>query len=229
MSRPYPTGVTLHQYERALRSLRAEEKFSGLIASRRNNGIQEEKKIPAIDAAALQSDIARRLNLPGGRSVSSVIRPNREGRKKRIERICACCNRINVSGASVCDFCGFFVESVPQQNDTLAQVRGLIPKVAPVETLSQSEWHEIESKLDERGDAFCPICMEAFNQGHEVLLSCSHMFHRLFESFEILYNLFNIIFIYITRACLQSFEKFMKSEERTCPICRYILTYKQIN
>jgi hypothetical protein len=41
--------------------------------------------------------------------------------------------------------------------------------------------------------------MEGFKQGHEVLLSCSHIFHR---------------------TCLRSFENFMKDNELTCPICR---------
>ena len=64
------------------------------------------------------------------------------------------------------------------------------------------EWASIEAKVSSRleRDACCPICMEGFNQGYEVLLSCSHIFHR---------------------NCLDSFESFMgKDEMRSCPICR---------
>lgn len=49
--------------------------------------------------------------------------------------------------------------------------------------------------------------MEGFKDGREVLLSCSHMFHR---------------------HCLSSFEIFMKSEERSCPVCRAIRYQKKI-
>ena len=49
--------------------------------------------------------------------------------------------------------------------------------------------------------------MEGFNGGREVLLSCSHMFHR---------------------HCLTSFEKFMRAEERCCPVCRGTKYQKKI-
>lgn len=58
-----------------------------------------------------------------------------------------------------------------------------------------------------RNDAYCPICMEGFKGGREVLLSCSHMFHR---------------------HCLSSFEIFMRSEERSCPVCRALQYQKKI-
>jgi hypothetical protein len=59
----------------------------------------------------------------------------------------------------------------------------------------------------DRNDAYCPICMEGFKEGREVLLSCSHMFHPL---------------------CLSSFEKFMKRDERSCPVCRGVNYQKKI-
>ena len=49
--------------------------------------------------------------------------------------------------------------------------------------------------------------MEGFKDGREVLLSCTHIFHR---------------------HCLSSFEIFMKSEERSCPVCRAIRYQKKI-
>ena len=65
----------------------------------------------------------------------------------------------------------------------------------------------MEHTVQARDEAFCPICLEGFHQGHEVLLSCSHMFHR---------------------ACLQNFEQFMRVTERTCPICRTTNYQKKI-
>ena len=90
----------------------------------------------------------------------------------------------------------------------MAQSRGLVAAAAPaVEALQAFEWASIERGAAGRLDAYCPICMEGFNRGYEVLLSCSHMYHR---------------------SCLQSFEKFMKTAERSCPICRTTNYQKKI-
>jgi hypothetical protein len=63
---------------------------------------------------------------------------------------------------------------------SLAQHRGLVkkPDESKMETLSQAQWRSIEDSLAQREDAYCPICMEGFNKGNEVLLSCTHMYHR---------------------------------------------------
>eukprot|EP01032_Pedospumella_encystans_P007574 gene7574-9073_t len=82
--------------------------------------------------------------------------------------------------------------------DTLAQRRGLVPIAPPQAPLTPFDWAVIENSRSDP-DSCCPICMEGFKQGHEVLLSCSHIFHR---------------------ACLRSFENFMKDSEFSCPICR---------
>ena len=66
------------------------------------------------------------------------------------------------------------------------------------ETLSALDWRVIESSLAQRRDAHCPICMEPFRE-REVLLSCSHMFHR---------------------ACLRAFERAVRTPLRRCPVCR---------
>jgi hypothetical protein len=98
---------------------------------------------------------------------------------------------------------------------TLAQQRGLIKSTVKVaDIMTQAQWKEIERNVIQRLDAYCPICMEGFNQGYEILLSCSHMYHKfgsLVPSFLRLKPF---------RNCLHSFEKFQKSSERCCPICR---------
>ncbi|CAM9998157.1 unnamed protein product [Choristocarpus tenellus] len=82
---------------------------------------------------------------------------------------------------------------------TLAQMRGLQPP--PEHNLSVDEWRDLETKADARGDnlAPCPICREGFHDQEQVILSCSHIFHR---------------------KCLSAFERFLRTSERTCPLCR---------
>ena len=123
-------------------------------------------------------------------------------------RQCASCQATNPFNSSVCETCGYYMAGTQQIPLTMAQSRGLVaaPAAAP-EALKKFEWDSIEKGLASRQDAYCPICMEGFNQGFEVLLSCSHMYHR---------------------SCLQSFEKFMKSAERSCPICRTTNYQKKI-
>ena len=141
----------------------------------------------AIDSAALQADLARRLNLPGSSSSSSSSRrkttlkeqKSSESKISEPKRQCGSCGNRVESAVSVCEYCGYFLSGVRQAPQSLAQRRGLAAAPVEQETLTSDDWHSVESKLDSRGDAFCPICMEGFNKGHEVLLSCSHMFHRL--------------------------------------------------
>lgn len=103
--------------------------------------------------------------------------------------------------------CGYYLAGVRQPVATLAQRRGLVQAAPKIETVTPAAWATIESRVDDRKDAFCPICMEAFKTGHEVLLSCSHMFHR---------------------HCLHAFEQFMGRETRSCPICRCVNYQKKI-
>ncbi|XP_061165712.1 RING finger protein 32-like [Saccostrea echinata] len=80
---------------------------------------------------------------------------------------------------------------------TLAQKMGLVE--APDQPLSEKEWQNMKLKSNERDDSKlpCVICKEDFGTQEQVLLSCSHVFHR---------------------ACLQAFERF--TGKKTCPMCR---------
>ncbi|CAM9582424.1 unnamed protein product [Ectocarpus sp. 4 AP-2014] len=84
---------------------------------------------------------------------------------------------------------------------TLAQIRGL--EKPPEPKLTPGEWRAVEAKALARGDeaAPCPICRESFRGERQVILSCSHVFHK---------------------ACLLSFEKFLRAQERSCPLCRKV-------
>ncbi|XP_041823476.1 RING finger protein 32 isoform X2 [Melanotaenia boesemani] len=80
---------------------------------------------------------------------------------------------------------------------TLAQKLGLV--ASPGERLTEDEWTQVKmrSLLQKESAQPCAICREEFLLQPQVLLSCSHVFHR---------------------ACLHSFEKF--SGKKCCPMCR---------
>ena len=84
-----------------------------------------------------------------------------------------------------------------QSKLTLAQKIGLIP--SPPQPLNKDAWNMIEEQARKRkeGEGLCPICLEAFKGIDQIILSCSHMFHK---------------------NCLVSFEKLCKI--KMCPICR---------
>nr|KAF6470234.1 ring finger protein 32 [Molossus molossus] len=76
---------------------------------------------------------------------------------------------------------------------TLAQRLGLFEPPPP--PLSAEEWGSVKQRSVSQGDSMqpCPICKEEFQLRPQVLLSCSHVFHRAFERF---------------------------ASKKTCPLCR---------
>jgi len=82
---------------------------------------------------------------------------------------------------------------------TLAQRMGLVER--PPTPLTEAKWEQVLSKFRERecasGATPCPICREGFRNEDQVLLSCSHVFHR---------------------TCIRSYERFAR--DRCCPLCR---------
>lgn len=199
-----------------------------------------------IDAAALQSDISRRfgLNIRPRRLYSSstmnnraeskntsspttLVRRNNNHMDSKVQgsrnqhqlpqsiRCNTCQHEQTYRRGDACERCGTIPSIQPRSNSrsnnnhTLAERRGLVAlKVKSVSpSLSWNDWDAVETEARVRNDAFCPICMEGFSNGHEVLLSCSHVFHR---------------------TCLQNFEKFMRVQERSCPICRRCNYQKKI-
>ena len=92
-----------------------------------------------------------------------------------------------------------------RQRKTLAERIGLV-QIGDEKHLTEAAWNDVKQRSNEREDSNCPcaICQEDFGLGQQVLLSCSHVFHR---------------------ACLTTFERFVShntpgSDQRTCPICR---------
>jgi hypothetical protein len=182
---------------------------SGAGANRRS--VREADAARSVDAAALQSDMARRFNLPGAAvkrvrylmatssNAGSAQDPSRH--RSRHEPCLSCGAVVVPTESSTCPSCGVFFRSMREVLPTLAEMRGLVkaPATAEAAVLTRQEWASMEQRIFERKDAVCPICMEHFKDGHEVLLSCSHMYHR---------------------NCLSSFEKFSKCADRFCPVCR---------
>ena len=82
---------------------------------------------------------------------------------------------------------------------SLAQKLGLVASAPKL--LDESEWHACEQRSVARGDHSntCAICRQPFGQRAQVILSCSHVFHR---------------------ACIESFESFVDVQFQSCPICR---------
>ncbi|KAM4705189.1 RING finger protein 32 [Rhinophrynus dorsalis] len=80
---------------------------------------------------------------------------------------------------------------------TLAQKLGIVQ--VPAAPLTNEEWIQVKQRSVNQGDSLqpCVICKEEFQLQPQVLLSCSHVFHRV---------------------CLEAFEKF--TGKKTCPMCR---------
>lgn len=119
---------------------------------------------------------------------------------------CERCTCFNRSGPPRCEACGSSRKAQLRQlaradrdQRTLAQRLGLMQ--GPPAKLSKAEWRALEQASEARKDSFepCAICQEHFGAGQQLLLSCSHVFHK---------------------ACLESFERFVRSKERCCPLCR---------
>lgn len=64
---------------------------------------------------------------------------------------------------------------------TLAQRLGFEEK--PEIPLTEEQWREAEEKAKARKDFHypCPICREPFGLAPQVILSCTHVFHRVWK------------------------------------------------
>lgn len=113
---------------------------------------------------------------------------------------CTKCTLVNAGRVNTCVACGSARPDVggDVRSITLAQKRGLVAR--PAAKLSRKDWEGIAAKAGEREEHIgdCAICMEPFGLGEQVLLSCSHMFHR---------------------QCLESFERFVTVTVAVCVPC----------
>ncbi|ETV84570.1 hypothetical protein, variant [Aphanomyces astaci] len=172
-----------------------------------------------VNAAALQDHLVRSLNLsmparvklgktkaalppsqPSSRSTPPQVQTPDLTTGYRNVWVCDSCTLENAEeSGSRCSACGSFKPNNRRSKLSLAQKKGLVQ--APPPKLSQNQWEDCEAKAEERGDTMhpCSICRESFGVQPKVILSCSHMFHH---------------------NCLASFERFLRTNQRVCPLCR---------
>ncbi|KAI8998343.1 hypothetical protein BC832DRAFT_565523 [Gaertneriomyces semiglobifer] len=163
-----------------------------LTKPRKNKNTAQNRVGPSLTglySAALQDHFARALNL-GPPSLSSVTFGHGRTTRRKFHRIATA--RTNDTEREV-------VLTAPSKPLTLAQKLKLVP--CPKPNLSTCEWETVKQRYMDRctseADVFeCPICAEPLYQ-NQVLLSCTHSFHR---------------------KCLHSYERHVG--KRLCPLCR---------
>ncbi len=153
-----------------------------------------------MDAVAFQDHLVRDLDM---KSIFNK-KKQKSKTKKKATWTCDTCTLGHNLGEN-CRACG--TKHVRKHNDvtdleyrptlSLAQKRGLVEPPPP--KLTNSEWKIVEIKSKKIREEKCPICREHFTLTEQVILSCGHVFHR---------------------TCLRSFERFVRSSKRFCPICR---------
>mmetsp|Transcript_2143 Transcript_2143/g.3265 ORF Transcript_2143/g.3265 Transcript_2143/m.3265 type:complete len:324 (-) Transcript_2143:994-1965(-) len=78
---------------------------------------------------------------------------------------------------------------------SLAERYGYVPK-RPM-AMTNDQWTNARETAQHRNQTLCPICKDELKDENQILLSCSHVFHR---------------------TCLTSYEKFAQCS--ACPVCR---------
>ncbi|XP_047550975.1 RING finger protein 32 isoform X2 [Lutra lutra] len=169
----------------------------------KNKGHSSKQDNLAVTAVALQDHILHDLQLRNlsiaDHSKTKVQK--RENRSKSLKRntkaIINTGLKKTIQGPKVEDLEKEYVLDPKPPPLTLAQKLGLFEPPPPL--LSSDEWEKVKQRSILHGDSAqpCPVCKEEFELRPQVLLSCSHVFHR---------------------ACLQAFEKF--TNKKTCPLCR---------
>ncbi|XP_032100791.1 RING finger protein 32 isoform X4 [Sapajus apella] len=167
----------------------------------KHKGHSSKKNNLAINAVALQDHILHDLQL---RNLSVADHSKTQVQKKENKSLKRDAKAIIDTGLKKTTQCPKLEDSEKEYvldpkppPLTLAQKLGLIGPPPP--PLSSDEWEKVKQRSLLQGDSVqpCPICKEDFELRPQVLLSCSHVFHR---------------------ACLQAFEKF--TNKKTCPLCR---------
>lgn len=167
------------------------------MKSNRSKNQLSKGNIP-ISAAAIQEHLSKGLSLRDpvrqkvnpshGKSVVKKQKPSVAEQKKQNTKDVLLCEK-NFGGEKVLD--------PPTKPATLAERLGIFGTLEL--PLTEDEWKIVKSSSNSRNDSAnpCAVCQEPFGLEPQVLLSCSHVFHR---------------------TCLRSFERF--SGKRSCPMCR---------
>ncbi|GFS14653.1 RING finger protein 32-like [Elysia marginata] len=157
----------------------------------------------ALTAMALQDHWTRTLSLgttfgPRKVNMGPATRARQKQKREAKPVVDTGRNRVKQNSVKVEDAEKEYVLDEKPPPLTLAQKFGLVQ--APKQLLSEKEWSGVKAKSNQRDDSGepCVICKEDFGLQEQVILSCSHVFHR---------------------ACLSAFERF--TGRKTCPMCRH--------
>ncbi|XP_053465363.1 RING finger protein 32 isoform X2 [Nycticebus coucang] len=147
----------------------------------KNKGLSSKKDNLAITAVALQDHILHDLRLQD-LSVATTKVPKKKNRSKALKRetkaVIDTGLRKCAQGPKVEDPEKEYVLDPKPPPLTLAQKLGLFEP--PPLPLSSDEWEKVKQRSVLQGDSMqpCPICKEEFRLHPQVLLSCSHVFHK---------------------------------------------------
>lgn len=144
--------------------------YNNNYSSNGTNANSNRSMSTTIDAAALQADMARRFNLPGGITRSKTKRitntANSRGTntskstsssrsfqfhsQNQNQRLiyCQSCHHSNSESSRLCSSCGYYLTSAVYYSEpTLSEIRGLKQAEPKAEVILQSQWDEIENNL----------------------------------------------------------------------------------
>ncbi|XP_023370210.1 RING finger protein 32 isoform X2 [Otolemur garnettii] len=147
----------------------------------KNKGHSSKKDNLAITAVALQDHILHDLQLRD-LSVATTRVQKKENRSKALKRetkaVIDTGLRKTTQGPRGEDPEKEYVLDPKPPPLTLAQKLGLVEP--PPLPLSSDEWEKVKQRSILQGDSMqpCPICKEEFRLHPQVLLSCSHVFHK---------------------------------------------------
>lgn len=101
----------------------------------------------------------------------------------------------SVNAAALQDHLMRQLDKKSTKRPSLAQKLGLVP--GPAQPLTADQWEEVKINCKDPGGN-CPICLELFKDRPQLILTCSHVFHR---------------------ACFDSFKRLTGTAVK-CPVCR---------
>ena len=142
-----------------------------------------------IDAAALQSDLARRFNLPGAMSRKTNRSSGASSSSSSSRGTCAIsasssqstsilpstfccesCSRPCTIGSRICSSCGYFFHSGTRSSETtLAERRGLVPPPSVIKPMVECEWSAVERQVEGAEWHAFPQCIFSTPQNAKVV------------------------------------------------------------
>ena len=149
--------------------------------SSRKSVDKEKNKKSAIISTAFQDHIIKQFDLGSlntNKSLNKIKTPKIEGKSKINSGLNK--NKAPIKKSNEAQEAEFVInEDHKPSTKTLAEKIGIVPTCKD-DKLNEDEWSDVKQKYIEREDFKepCVICKEALGSRQQVLLSCSHTFHR---------------------------------------------------